>query len=484
MLWEYWTVTSPQGCPFFNDTYNEQLLNGYNTLRFDVPSNHPTASLLEEEGFVIYTKDEGHELFRIKEIYESHGDQMLKTIACEPSATQDLMDKVMRPAIYPSQTLTMVVKAILALTGWELGESFYDGIITAEFNDYPTALEALHSVIAQFDVEIEFKVEFDGLKIDKKIINLYEKRGEETKKIMEYGGNLLGLTRNINTNQLRTAMIAVGKDDGDGNKITIAGLDITVPEPYAIVGDTIIDENALEKWCPDGNHREGVFKDDNAQSPLELYKNTLAELKKYNKPQTTYDVSVAMLEQLTGYEFMKISIGDTIRVKDTTFAPPLYLDARVLEKETSLTENDKGRIVLGEFVLLKVKPITAVQQMQRKIMFFEDDWNRALKEAEEAKQKAEEIEDNVVYKTEIYSTKGNTFKNGAVDTILMAVVYKGKDNITDTLPASAFIWRKKDKNGVIDTAWGNANMGVGKSVAISSAQVASRATFECDIDIA
>jgi phage minor structural protein len=459
----------PAGLPLVSDSFKERLLNGYDTLEFEVPSNHPKVELLENEGYIIRPDDSGSlSLFRIKEVDESHGVEINLRVFCEPAATSDLMGKRIRPVKHISKTLTQVAEALLSLTDWELGDSFYDGLVTIEFLDYPTALEALHTLIASFNVEIEFKVEFNGTKVLRKIVNLHEKRGTDTKEIIEYGKNLKGLTRNVQSNALYTSMIAVGRDDGNGNKITIADLAITPPDPFIKIGDVVADEDALAKWVDDGIHREGVYKDDNATTAMELYTNTLAELKKYNHPQYTYSVSNEMLNT-------RADIGDTLRVKDITFNPPLYLDARVLEKESSEIDETKGGIVLGEFILLKTKPIVAMEKIQRKIELREEEWNAAY-------EKANEIEDNIVYKVEIDSTNGDTFLNGNVDTFLVASVYKGKDNITDTLPAISFEWKKTDKDGIEDIGWNNAVKGAGKSVAITKDDVNSKATFACEVE--
>ena len=201
----------PNGCPFFNDTHHARLLNGYNTLTFSVPANHETAGLIEVEGYIIYTNNrDGYELFRVKNITEQHGEEVTKSVSCEPSATHDLITKRIRPVTFTSQNVETIISQLLTGSGWELGEVHFSGVSTIEINDYPTALDAIHTIISKFNVEIEFKVDFDGTKVRRKIINLYEKRGEQTDIVFEYGRNLVGVTREESTNQLYTAMVAVG----------------------------------------------------------------------------------------------------------------------------------------------------------------------------------------------------------------------------------------------------------------------------------
>lgn len=475
---------APQGCPIISDTHHGQLENGYTTLQFDVPSNHPTASLLETEGFVVYTNgSDGYELFRIKEIEETHGDTMTKTLYCETSATTDLTSQIIRPKSFTSQTLSTIITFLLGNTGWELGECYYDNLVSIDFTDYPTALEAIRTAISTFGAEIEFKVEMKGLRVVRKIVNIYKKRGQVTDIIFEYGFNLQGVKRKEDSSKIYTAMIGVGKEDANGKPLSIADAQVVPPDPFEKVDDYVGDTDALEKWGNNGQHIFGVYNDDIATNAVELYYNTLAELKKYNKPILTYEVEVAMLEQITGYDHTKVSIGDTIRVKDTTFSPALYLEARVLEKELSTVEPDKGTITLGQYVLLQVQPIVAIQKIQRTIKQRQDAWNQAYEKAQEAQNTINEVKDDIVYKVEIHSTQGWVFKNGIINTRLNAIVYRGKDNITDMLPNTAFIWTKTDKDGNPDTSWNEAHANAGRSVQITSQDVYQRANLKCEINI-
>jgi len=103
--------------------------------------------------------------------------------------------------------------------------------------------------------------------------------------------------------------------------------------------------------------------------------------------------------------------------------------------------------------------------------------------ADEAKKSIEEIENDVVWKIELHSSKGFTFKNGDIDTVITARVYRGKDNVTDTVPPSGFIWKKYDKDGVLDQEWTDAHVDVGNVIHVTRYDVYEKATFSCDIDI-
>ena len=92
----------------------------------------------------------------------------------------------------------------------------------------------------------------------------------------------------------------------------------------------------------------------------------------------------------------------------------------------------------------------------------------------------EDVKKEVSYKLEIFSTNGLFFKNGQIDTALQCYVYKGMTNVTDTIDASRFIWKRISADPTGDIAWNNEHSGV-KAVLIDSADVFRRATFSCEI---
>lgn len=89
--------------------------------------------------------------------------------------------------------------------------------------------------------------------------------------------------------------------------------------------------------------------------------------------------------------------------------------------------------------------------------------------------------DDIAYKVEIISSNGFVFYNGNVSTTLTAKVFRGKDDITDTLDASKFKWTKILESGIVDEAW-NQKYGLNtKVIAISKEDVIKKSTFQCEI---
>lgn len=95
-------------------------------------------------------------------------------------------------------------------------------------------------------------------------------------------------------------------------------------------------------------------------------------------------------------------------------------------------------------------------------------------------QLAEELK-NVVYKVEIISTNGITFKNSDIYTILQARVYHGADDVTDTIDPNRFQWTRTSSDPEGDALWNFNNAGGYKEIEITNDDVFARASFTCTV---
>ena len=83
----------------------------------------------------------------------------------------------------------------------------------------------------------------------------------------------------------------------------------------------------------------------------------------------------------------------------------------------------------------------------------------------------------------VTSDRGTTFHNGFGETTLRAYVYRGGEDITNTVDSSRFSWRRTSSKTLHDDAWNMAHEGFGKSVIITSADVEQQANFECLVNL-
>ena len=250
-------------------------------------------------------------------------------------------------------------------------------------------LEALHKVVEEFG-EVEFEVIFDNTRIQKKLVNVVKKRGKVTNKIFEYSRNLTSIQRTSDTNSLVTALIGVGKGENN-TPLTFLTYEAPYDERFVKHDDYIADMEAFERFHKNnGKHIFGIFNDSEATNQVQLYENTKKKLQELSKPILTYTVDIVSLEDLIDLKFNQVEIGDYIVVKDFTFEPPILLNARVIEKQISISDPSKSKITLGDFkeAIINENQQRILQQMQKVIELKEKIWDEAHQKAEEAIEKA------------------------------------------------------------------------------------------------
>src|SRR5699024_3473589 len=82
--------------------------------------------------------------------------------------------------------------------------------------------------------------------------------------------------------------------------------------------------------------------------------------------QVTYETTIVDLEEVAGHENKKIRFGDTIRIKDEKFNPPLYLEARVFEMTRSIKRKDKKDIKLGDYIEYTEEEVNTLWEQLKK----------------------------------------------------------------------------------------------------------------------
>lgn len=114
-----------------------------------------------------------------------------------------------------------------------------------------------------------------------------------------------------------------------------------------------------------------------------------------------------------------------------------------------------------------------------KFLLLQDIAKHAKDLADGAQDYAEGIENDIVYKVEINSSKGNVFQNGQISTVLTATVYRGSDDITETTDASDLKWTRVSEDAEGDYVWNQMHSTGAKSITITKDDIIRKATFNC-----
>lgn len=91
------------------------------------------------------------------------------------------------------------------------------------------------------------------------------------------------------------------------------------------------------------------------------------------------------------------------------------------------------------------------------------------------------VDEKINYEIMIFSTKGDIFKNGIIDTTLTAYVRQGNRDVSAKFTDSQFIWSRSSDDTAGDIEWNRAHVGGSRSVHITTADVLAKATFNCEL---
>ena len=156
--------------------------------------------------------------------------------------------------------------------------------------------------------------------------------------------------------------------------------------------------------------------------------------------------------------------GTKVQVGDRTLDVELSTQNQKIEDNSTKIESQKAQIsALDDKISLKVDN-TIFEQYETTV-----------------NGKIEELESGLPYQVNVFSSNGEIFKNGNIETVLtLSVIYKGKE-IVDTLNNEQIIWTRVSRDPIGDQEWNRNHKGKGKSITITSDDVYSKAVFEVEI---
>lgn len=444
----------PDACPFFNDIMTERLNDGYLAYEFEVPADHPDSEYLVEDGYLIRKGLDDHLLlFQISRIEEYRDDQGLKKYIYAEYGWEELNKTIIRPSSFFGRTAEGAMNDALLDTRWEVGIVEWFGTKDFYFDSHITSLAFLHEIKDAFGGELRFRVEMHNGKISGRFADLLIKRGEDAGKTFTYEKDLVGVRRIADRSTVFTALIGVGKGNETGvtlnfsNEVRSKASGDAFDKPAG--QDWVGDPESLQRWGhrdKNGNlkHLFGTFEYDTDQ-PGVLLDRTWEKLQEIKNGVMNYEVLVALLENVEGYEHEKIRIGDTVLVQDLSFKPALMLKARVLEMTRSFTNPENDKVVLGQFLPAVSNADENIKMLQSVLLKKEKEWERVpganeitytdgntVESLKPAQAGADVTGDNTAKNTEnVGSTPAATIEQNANNAIQKGVAYTNGWNFDD-----------------------------------------------------
>ncbi|WDL98119.1 phage tail protein [Alicyclobacillus sp. ALC3] len=349
-----------------NAVHTEQLYNAtnagksqvQNTLKFDVPINHPDATYIVEGALVVFRAADGsYQQFEVTLTDDYDNTTSYKTITCTQAGQAELADEFIPSLALSSATPSTALSQVLNGTRWSVGNvsviSSSESLTLTQVN----VLSGLSKLVATWGGELAFRVTFSGNQVTGRYVDWYQQRGNVTGKRYEFGKDIESLQRTIDTTVLYTAVYGYGKKDSK----TRTQLDFTSVAWSIANGDPadkpsgqayVSDLTALSNYGRAGGtrNRYTVYTDSNQTDSNSLLQEAWDYLQTVNKPAVTYMLTVADLEQVAGYAHEAVRIGDTVNVVDTGIQPVLRDTIRVIQLDRDLLNPLNTKVTFGNFM--------------------------------------------------------------------------------------------------------------------------------------
>lgn len=362
---------------YWDDLHTENLDVGAETYEFFTLADHPMSENIQIGNMVaIKNLDDETVLFTIMDIEDDHSEGKFNMkVYCEQAGLQ-LLNEIEVPYSDTSKPLSFYANKALLWTTWEIGEIETESNLSLTFEENENVYKRLQRIASEFDMEIHFTIEMNGARVTAKKVHFKKQRGNVSGKRFEYTKDTTRVFRKRNGYNLITAVKGIGKTDENGVTTTFKDTVFDDGDFYTEAGsDVIYSRSALERWGRQGGNIWGLFEFDtsNAQN---LFTRALNHLKKNINPEITYEVDVVLLERVAGYADEKVRIGDTIKVTDFEFNPPLLLEARVVQLETSYTDPSKDKAILGDYKRIDSTISDELRAIQATLMKREATWSQ------------------------------------------------------------------------------------------------------------
>jgi phage minor structural protein len=327
---------------FWGDNHSINLKDNKEKFHFIMPSTISAAESFTKRNRIIIPDEDGFlREFIIDEVYQDRLDKEVYTVA---SYTELNKLKIIDPIKLEGQTVNTSLDYVLDLTGWERGITEYVGSRTIEFETHTKGLDALRKLAGIFGLELRFRIEKKNGKVLGRFVDLIKRVGAETKKEIELGKDLIDIKRREISSNIITGLIVLGPEKEEGTRNIVR----------------VEDEDALQRWGNDGRHLWDLYEPSTNDSDILAERLTElgeAELKKRINTTVEYEANAASIEHIFGFEHEKVRLGDTNRIKDTNWMPPLYLDARVISVERSISDKSQKKFILGDFIEYKEEDV-------------------------------------------------------------------------------------------------------------------------------
>ncbi|WMV75300.1 phage tail spike protein [Geobacillus thermodenitrificans] len=349
---------------FWDDWHRKSLKDTLETFDFVTFGDKRYSQHLTKRNRVIIPDDDGRLVEFIIENTRKYRDtdgSLLIEVYTVASYLELTKAKVIEPQTLANQSPSTAVAHALAGTEWLPGNIQGDGTRTFHIEQYTNPYSFTQTIATEFDVERNFRIEHDGNRVTGRFLDLIERIGQWHGREVEFAKDLAGIERKEDMSSIVTALVGLGPEQDDGTRLTVF----------------LEDQDALQRWGrphPQTGqlmHLVETYEPESADQDMtieRLTELTRNELEKRINSVVEYSADVVDLEKVPGLQNKVIRFGDTIKIKDLGFSPPLYLEARVHTQERSLSDPANKRVILGDFIEYTEEEVQEIwRQLQAQI---------------------------------------------------------------------------------------------------------------------
>lgn len=343
--------TLPDALHFYDDKFVDYLEGAAGTLTFTVPAKHPEAEYIQAGNKLAFSY---HNRDRYYTIIKAEPDEHELHVTAY-SLCLDLINETV--GAYEASSAMTFAQYLAVFCDEDYMVININEVSTSSiqhtWDGSSTLLARLYSLANVFSAEVEFlPVLRADYTLDHIEVNVYQQHSDSAQGIgdarndvvMRFGVNVQSIRKTTDISGLYTSIYATGKDG-----LTISSIERTVTDAdgnvefFTASGSPVLYAPQARDRYPSSVSEDGGYIQYSVSTDYEtaedLYAYMLGYLRRVCIPAVSYKVS--------GYE--ELNVGDTVRIIDAAFNPPLYLAARVSQQSWSMTQPERNETTFDNF---------------------------------------------------------------------------------------------------------------------------------------
>ncbi|NJH67427.1 hypothetical protein BU582_09670 [Staphylococcus agnetis] len=240
-------------------------------------------------------------------------------IECNASYLEDIATGVpYGPHKFEKYTTTQALSDVLKDTGWKVSDDTeYNGTRTTSWTSYQTRFDVLKQLTTTYKMVMDFHIDLNSRKVKSRYVSLKEPKPLFKGKEIVRGKDLLGLKCSVDVSEVRTALICLGPEKENGERIKVI----------------VKDDEAQKQFGLPTRYIWDIYKpetEDENMTEQRLRTLGTTQLNKVKSAAVSYDVTSLDIKKAYPHEIIRL--GDIVRVKDRDFTPALYVEGEVISE--------------------------------------------------------------------------------------------------------------------------------------------------------